>query len=111
MAAKRPRVMDSAVTENLDGQIDWTINNFLATWPACKKLESPDFKFYFPEVHRTLRFALIVVPSTDNWARIAMINRNPEAVKMTATPLFRCEFVYFAANFDNAANLYPRSFW
>ena len=85
MAAKRPRVMDSAVTENLDGQIDWTINNFLATWPACKKLESPDFKFYFPEVHRTLRFALIVVPSTDNWARIAMINRNPEAVKMTAT--------------------------
>ena len=88
MAAKRPRVMDSATTENLkvEGQIDWTIKNFLATWSACKKMESQDFKFYFPEVNKSFTFALIFGPPVDAFferkARISMINRSSETLRM-----------------------------
>ena len=49
------RVKASAVLKNLtlDGQMDWTVEKFIATLKVRKELLSPDFKFYLlPSDHR-----------------------------------------------------------
>ena len=81
------RVKASVVLKNLtlDGQMDWKIENFVATLEVRKEVESPDFKFFFPQVNKTFTFALKVSQNLffENF-EMALLNRNPEDVGMSA---------------------------
>ena len=84
MAAKNNPVVASAVLENmsLDGQIDWKIENFWATFEAYKALDSDDFKFFFPSAKKSFRFALQIVQGS-GFSYFYLINRDSEAVQIS----------------------------
>ena len=95
MSADKGCVMASATLESqvLDGQIDWTIKNFQTVSKAFKSLDSPDFKFFFPQANKTFLFALKVVrsegkPNQDDLLEFFLLNRNAEIVRMSAELFF-----------------------
>ena len=75
----------SDVLKTLDGQMDWKIENFIATLEVRKELESRDFKFSFPKVNKAYTFVLKVARKSV-WKKFdfSLLNRNLEDVGMSA---------------------------